>query len=151
MTYIQQLLANRILLAGLTGWASAQIIKTILYAVINRSLNLERLVGDGGMPSGHSATVTCVALSTGIECGFASPVFAVAFILAVIVMHDAMGVRRQAGKHAKAINEMAQIIAEMSASQTTPEQKLKEFIGHSPIQVAAGFCLGVIVIVVLYM
>ena len=103
------------------------------------------------MPSGHSATVTCVALSTGIECGFASPVFAVAFILAVIVMHDAMGVRRQAGKHAKAINEMAQIIAEMSASQTTPEQKLKEFIGHSPIQVAAGFCLGVIVIVVLYM
>ena len=150
MNYIQEILGNRILLAGLAGWASAQIIKMVLYAVINRTLNLERLVGDGGMPSAHSATVTCVALSAGLECGFASPVFAVACILAVIVMHDAMGVRRQAGKHAKAINELAEIISEMTATQTTPEQKLKEFIGHSPIQVAAGFCLGVLVIIILY-
>ena len=93
MEYIKLFFTNRILIAGLLGWAAAQVLKTIIYLIINKELRLERLFGDGGMPSGHSATVSAVALSTGLECGFDSAVFAVAFIMAIIVMHDAAGVR----------------------------------------------------------
>ena len=98
MEILKQILMNRILISGLIGWAVAQVLKTIIYLVVNHELNFERLFGDGGMPSGHSATVTAVALSTGLECGFGSPVFAVAMILAIVVMHDASGVRLETGK-----------------------------------------------------
>ena len=93
------------------------------------------------MPSGHSATVTALAVTSGLEYGYDSPVFAVCVILAVIVMHDAMGVRMEAGKHAKAINELL----EMLDSEETPEVKLKEFLGHTPMQVCCGAVLGFIV------
>ena len=83
MEYIQQLLANRILMAGLVSWASAQVIKAILYLIMNGRFDIERLFGDGGMPSGHSATVSAAALTTGMECGFASPVFAVMLLVAM--------------------------------------------------------------------
>ena len=119
MEYIKLFFTNRILIAGLLGWAAAQVLKTIIYLIINKELRLERLFGDGGMPSGHSATVSAVALSTGLECGFDSAVFAVAFIMAIIVMHDAAGVRLETGKQAKVINDMMEMFHEMATTGVT--------------------------------
>ena len=110
MKVLQELLHNDILLAGILSWFVAQVIKTILYAVINKELDMTRLMGDGGMPSAHSATVTAVAAMTGLLCGFGSPLFALACILAIIVMHDAMGVRLETGKQAKLLNEMVTLL-----------------------------------------
>ena len=81
MEFIYQLLSNNILIAGVVSWACAQILKTITYAVVNRTIDIKRLLGDGGMPSAHSATVTSIAVATGFETGFDSPVFAVAIML----------------------------------------------------------------------
>ena len=149
MVYINQLLSNKILIGGLLGWATAQVLKALIYLIVNKKLSLERLLGDGGMPSGHSATVSSVALSAGLEYGFDSGIFALAMIMAIIVMHDAMGVRLETGKQAKVINEMMEFIEKFGGKDLTPEEKLKEFVGHTPNQVAAGMVLGVVVALVL--
>ena len=149
MVYIQELLANRILLAGMISWAVTQIIKAMLYLIVNGSFEIERLFGDGGMPSGHSATVAAAALMTGMECGFASPIFAVMLLMAIIVMHDAMGVRQETGKQAKAINTIMDVLEEIGREDLSPEEKLKEFVGHSPLQVFIGAVLGVVVALLL--
>ena len=142
---IRLLLSNKILITGIVAWGISQILKIIIYAIINREFVLERLFGDGGMPSSHSATVTSVAIASGRVCGWDSPVFAVSVILAIIVMHDAMGVRLETGKQAKAINEIIEHLLNSDAVDLTPDKVLKEFVGHTPLQVAVGFILGVIV------
>lgn len=136
------LLHNRLLICALISWGIAQVIKTIIYAVVNREINWSRLMGDGGMPSGHSATVTSLAVAAGVEYGLSSAIFAIAAILAIIVMHDAMGVRLEAGKHAKALNELLELL---DRRDVTDEVKLKEFLGHTPSQVFFGAGLGVVV------
>ena len=151
MDIIRELLHNDILLAGICGWLTAQVLKTILYAVINKELDLTRMMGDGGMPSAHSATVTAVAAMTGLTCGFGSPMFAVACIVAIIVMHDAMGVRLETGKQAKMLNEMAALFEALGQPKLSMEKKLKEFVGHTPLQVLAGMLLGVAVASVYYL
>lgn len=137
-----ELLSNPLLTAPLLAWLAAQVIKTVLYACVNRRLDWSRLFGDGGMPSGHSATVTALAASAALHLGLGSPAFAVSVILAVVVMHDAMGVRLEAGKHARAINELMSM---MLGSDAAPEEKLKEFLGHTPLQVCFGALLGLVV------
>lgn len=102
----------------------------------------ERLVGSGGMPSSHSATVCALATSACIQYGAQSFEFAVALILAIIVMYDAMGVRRETGIQARILNEMMTVFADMG-SDMSPQDKLKEFVGHSPLQVAVGALLGI--------
>lgn len=139
------LLQNHLLRNALLAWMTAQLLKTVIYAVVNRTVDFHRLFGDGGMPSGHSATVTAMAVTAAMEYGLDSPVFAVAAILAIIVMHDAMGVRLEAGKHAKAINELL----EMISSDLAPDDKFKEFLGHTPLQVCFGALLGLVVALVL--
>ena len=141
MYIINQLLANKILITGGIAWLSAQILKTLIYAIVNRTLDIRRLFGDGGMPSAHSATVTSIAVSCGLVCGFDSPLFALALIFAFIVMHDAMGVRLETGKQAKVLNDLIQMLYD----NTPPEEKLKEFVGHTPLQVISGFVLGLVV------
>ena len=145
MEYLSQILTNRILIAGLSAWVIAQIFKMVIYLIVNREFQIERLFGDGGMPSGHSATVTAAAVTTGFVAGFGSPVFAVATILAIIVMHDAAGVRRETGKQAKVIKEMASFLENMTGKNMTDEEKLKEFVGHTPLQVCMGCLLGLAV------
>ena len=135
------LLENRLLINALFAWLIAQILKTIIYDVVNKTLDLGRIFGDGGMPSGHSATVTALATTAAVEYGLASPVFAVSAVVAVVVMHDAMGVRLEAGKHAKAINELMATLG----SDIAPEEKLQEFLGHTPMQVFFGALLGLVV------
>ncbi len=142
---ITGIISNRIIMTGALAWVLSQVIKTIIHLILNKRLVLERLMGDGGMPSSHSATVTSVALTTGFVSGWDSPVFAVALFFAVIVMHDAMGVRQETGKQAKIINNMLEMFENMQDARLDPEQKLKEFVGHTPMQVLAGFGLGVIV------
>ena len=145
MNIFNQIVTNKILMSGVLGWAMAQVLKTIIFLIVNKKLQLERLFGDGGMPSGHSATVSAVALSAGLECGFSSPVFAVATILAIVVMHDAMGVRLETGKQAKVLNEMMDLLEKLSGNELSYEDKLKEFVGHTPFQVGMGCLLGLLV------
>ena len=144
MGVVSELLSNRILLASCCGWLVAQVLKTIIYIVVNKNFNPERLLGDGGMPSSHSATVMALVTSTAFEFGMGSFQFAISAILALIVMHDAMGVRRETGKQAKAINNMMEWFADLG-SDVSAEEKLKEFVGHSPAQVFFGALLGVVV------
>ena len=146
MEWLLQLVSNKILIGSLSAWVVAQVLKTILYAAINKTFDIKRLFGDGGMPSGHSATVTSMAISCGLVYGFDSGIFAIAAIVAIIVMHDATGVRLETGKQAKIINELVEHLKDKSIPD---EEKLKEFVGHTPLQVLCGAVLGVIVAIII--
>ena len=142
MDWFFDLIRNRFLITGVSSWFIAQVLKTIIHAIINKKFVLERMVGDGGMPSGHSATVTSLAVISALSYGFDSHQFAVTALLAIIVCHDAMGVRLETGKQAMILNELVKAFEELN-SEDLPEVKLKEFVGHTPIQVIAGILLGV--------
>ena len=142
MNWLPELIPNPFLLTSLSSWFVAQVLKTIIHAVENKKIVWERLVGDGGMPSGHSATVTSLAVFCGLSFGFGSFQFAATAILAIVVCHDAMGVRLETGKQAEVINELTKTIELLSSKEWTQE-KLKEFVGHTPIQVLAGILLGI--------
>ncbi len=144
MELLQELLSNQLIVCGLTGWAVAQVLKTIIHALVTRKFDIRRMFGDGGMPSGHSATVTAMATCAAIQYGLGSFEFAVTVMLAIIVMHDAMGVRLETGKQAIIIKELAQLMEDMG-KDISGEEKLKEFVGHTPMQVVAGALLGVCV------
>lgn len=141
-------LHNKILLTAAIAWLLSQITKAIIHLIIHKRFVWERLLGDGGMPSSHSATVTAVAISTGMTVGWDSPIFAIAAVLALIVMHDAMGVRQETGKQAKVINSMVELINSMGRGELTPEETLKEFVGHTRRQVIVGALFGAVVALV---
>lgn len=157
MSVWNELLANRVLIAGITGWASAQVSKAVLYAILNKDFSFERLFGDGGMPSGHSATVSAMAMMSLLHYGIGSFEFAISTMLAIIVMHDAMGVRLETGKQAEIINELTALFEEIADDfnneetwekkfkKVFSEDKLKEYVGHTPIQVIAGCILGLFI------
>ncbi len=149
MEGLLKLLSNQFLIAGVSSWAIAQVLKTLIYAAINKKFEIERLFGDGGMPSGHSATVTSVAVMSALVCGLDSFEFAIAAILAIIVCHDAMGVRLETGKQAAVLNEVMELLEALSKNDL-PEAKLKEFVGHTPLQVAAGIVIGILNAVFMY-
>ena len=142
MEWVLELLTNRFLLVSLGSWFIAQLLKTIIYAIINKTFEWHRLFGDGGMPSGHSATVASLATICALVYGPGSVVFAMAAILATIVCKDAMGVRMETGKQTYIINEIIKAFEDLS-QETLPEVKLKEFVGHTPIQVVAGILIGI--------
>jgi acid phosphatase family membrane protein YuiD len=142
MEWFWDMLTNPYLLTAMSAWAVAQVVKTILYAVMNGRLDWERLFGDGGMPSGHSATVSSLAVFCALMHGTHTHEFALAAILAIIVCHDAMGVRHETGKQAMILNELVKAFEELN-SEDLPEVKLKEFVGHTPIQVIAGILIGI--------
>lgn len=162
MSFFEELQTNRVLLAGITGWAAAQVLKAIIYTIINKKFSMERLFGDGGMPSGHSATVSAMAVMALLHYGIGSFEFAVTAMLAIIVMHDAMGVRLETGKQAEVINELMILIEEIVDDFNNEEtlekkfqkvfsgEKLKEYVGHTPVQVAAGCMLGILVAWILH-
>lgn len=149
MEWLLDLVTNPFLIAGVSAWLVAQVVKTIIHAIINKKLAWERLVGDGGMPSGHSATVTAVCVMSALFYGLGSFQFAVSGILAIIVCHDAMGVRLETGKQAMLLNELLKSF-ETLTSDALPEVKLKEFVGHTPVQVIAGILLGAADAMLLY-
>ena len=142
MELLDGLLTNKIFMSAVMGWLIAQVLKVIIYAVINREFKLERFVGSGGMPSSHSATVCALATATILEYGTSSFEFAIAGVFAIIVMYDARGVRLETGKQAEAINQLFELLTD---HKIEPVVKLKELVGHTPLQVVAGAVLGVIV------
>ena len=144
MEWLLELVTNPYLITAISAWAVAQVVKTILYAVMNGELDWERLFGDGGMPSGHSATVSSLAVFCALMHGTGSHEFAVSAILAIIVCHDAMGVRHETGKQAVLINEIMDAIEKLKVEHKMPAIELKEFVGHTPLQVAAGITLGIL-------
>ena len=125
MEFITELLHNRIFVSAALGWMVAQVLKTIIHMILTKQFVAERMVGSGGMPSSHSATVCALATATGMECGAGSPEFAITIMLAIIVMYDAMGVRRETGKQGRVLNEMLEIFTNMEVLQnfTTPFSK----------------------------
>lgn len=148
MNYLNDLLSNTVLISAVSGWFVAQVLKTLIHLFMTRKFVAERLVGSGGMPSSHSATVCALATSIAIECGFASTEFAISLIVAIIVMHDAMGVRRETGIQAKVLNEMLKLFEDMG-SDMPPQDKLKEFVGHTPLQVLIGAILGILIAILI--
>jgi hypothetical protein len=143
MDSFSDILNNHVLIVALIACLTAQGLKAIIELVRNRKLNLQVMVGTGGMPSAHSALVTALACGVGQTLGWASPMFAATLVFAIIVMYDAAGVRQAAGKQAKVLN---QIIDELFQEKPEiSEARLKELLGHTPFQVIAGSILGVMI------
>lgn len=131
-------------MAAAAGWLAAQVLKTLLVLIMERELRWERLVGSGGMPSSHSATVCALASSSAAVYGPGSGQFAIAAIVAFIVMYDACNVRLETGKQAIAIKELQELFRNMG-EDLSAEEKLKELVGHTLPQVLAGALLGILI------
>ena len=132
----------RYLLPALLAWAIAQAVKLLLTSVRQRRLYLRTLADTGGMPSSHSAIVMGLTTAVGRYDGLSSATFAIALIFSVVVMYDAQGVRRAAGRQAEVLNRL---IEDVFAQRGLREERLRELIGHTPFQVLVGAALGVAV------
>lgn len=129
-----------ILLIAISAWAIAQVLKLLIATIVYRKFDITYLATGGGMPSSHSALVCSAAVSCGMRTGFDSPIFAIAAVLAFIVMYDAAHVRRETGEQAKVLNYIIHNWEEFKPENF--ERDFKELIGHTPFQVAVGAVLG---------
>ncbi|MEB3232602.1 MAG: divergent PAP2 family protein [Leptolyngbyaceae bacterium] len=134
---------NSVLIVALAACFSAQFLKFLVGVVIEKKFHLRTLFETGGMPSSHSAFVAAMAAGVGASLGWDSPEFAIAVVVATIVMYDASGVRQEAGKHAKVLNRL--IDQAFTGDSTWEEGRLKELLGHTSAQVFAGAMWGVAV------
>lgn len=150
MSFFQELFSNTIFLAAATGWLVAQILKTLIHLFLTKEFVAERLVGSGGMPSSHSSTVCSLATAACFEYGAGSFEFAISLFFAIVVMYDAMGVRRETGIQARLLNNMLKTFEDMGRSEISAHDKLKEFVGHTPLQVLMGALLGIAIAVLMY-
>ncbi len=151
MTFFSQLFQNQIFLSAALGWCVAQILKTIIHLILSKEFVAERLIGSGGMPSSHSSTVCALAAATYFEYTATSYEFAMALIFAIIVMYDAMGVRRETGIQAKLLNDILKTFEDMGRREISAHDKLKEFVGHTPLQVLMGALLGIFLSWMMYL
>lgn len=151
MDFFTGLFQNKVFLAAALGWLIAQILKTLIHLLFTKRFVAERLVGSGGMPSSHSATVCALVTATYLEHGSASFEFAIALIVAIIVMYDAIGVRRETGIQAQLLNNIIKIFEDMGREELSTQDKLKEFVGHTPFQVLMGGILGVLTTILFYL
>ena len=142
MTFFEQFFSNTIFLTAAFGWLVAQVLKTLIHLIVSKKFVAERLVGSGGMPSSHSATVCALVTAVCYEYGAGSFEFAISFVVAMVVMYDAMGVRRETGKQAQLLNS---VFFEniLNLDGVLLQEKLKEYVGHTPLQVVAGAVLGI--------
>lgn len=138
---------NRILSITIVAWVFTQTIKVTLGVIREKRFNFRWFIGTGGMPSSHAAGATALALSSGLELGFSSPVFALAFVFAMVTMFDAQGVRRSAGKQAGILNK---VLEDIHWKGKIKEGKLKELLGHTPIEVMAGSIIGGLIALALH-
>lgn len=147
MNFLLDFVTNPCVIVPVVAWLLAQITKTIINSCVTKEIHAERLWGDGGMPSSHSAIVSALVVVCGVVEGFDSGIFAVCFILACIVMHDATGVRRETGKQAVTIKRLAEIAndAIVDPDEQIRTEKLKELVGHTPLQVVVGGIFGALV------
>lgn len=151
MAYFQfmtsSLLNNFTFIIVIIAWFLAQSIKVVLYWIEEKRLNMWHFFDAGGMPSAHSATVTSLTLSIALTQGWSSPFFTISLVFALIVMYDATGVRRAAGKQALILNK---IVDDIYSDDRIKIEKLKEILGHDPIEVVAGAILAIIVTLIGY-
>lgn len=153
MSVIVEFFQNKVLFASVLGWFCAQAAKFFITLVFTREWNAERLWGAGGMPSAHSSMVCALTISMARFYGINSPMFALAVMFSFVTMYDAMGVRREAGVHARLLNKYLNEIEMQKADKNgdgIPEEKvdeidLKEYIGHTPLEVLGGVLLGILV------
>lgn len=143
MDGLEALFANRVLWAAIMGWFVAQLLKVLLTFIVYKRWDFSRMFGSGGMPSSHSSFICALATATGLSRGFQSVEFAITVALALIVMYDAAGVRRSAGKQAAAINRIIQDMMRRGSKLT--QVHLKELIGHTPFEVIMGALLGILI------
>lgn len=140
---LHDLFTNLPLKSAVIAWALAQILKMILFAILERQINWRRLIDTGGLPSAHSAFVVGLACGVARVEGLHSSIFAVAAVFASVVMYDALSLRREAGKHADILNEL--LLLSFIQEATKERDALKALLGHTPTEVLAGAGLGVIV------
>ena len=146
MKWLLDLLRNPFLITAIAAWFTSQTLKIFTHAIAYKEWDLKRFLGDGGMPSSHTATVSSMAAFAGMSCGFASFEFAIAALFTMIVCRDAVGVRRETGKQNLIINELKKMIE----SKEIAEIKLKKFVGHTPLQVFGGLLVGIAVASVMF-
>ena len=139
-----------VLLIAIAAWAVAQGLKLLIAAAVYRKFDITYLTTGGGMPSSHSATVCALAAGTCYEYGAGSFPFTIALLFAIVVMYDAMGVRRETGIQAKILNDILRTFEDMGRSEISAHDKLKEFVGHTPLQVLMGALLGILTAVLAY-
>ena len=132
----------RFLIVPISVWFFIQLFKVIWDLVETRKFNFKRILGAGGMPSAHTGVVTSLAAMIGKSQGFTSPIFALSVIFAFVVMYDAAGIRRAAGKQAKLLNKL---IETPGLTNLEVQEKLVEVLGHTPTQVLVGAIVGVVV------
>ncbi len=137
---MQDILDNKAIVLPIFSWFLAQFIKFIIHLIQNKKIDFKKFVSSGGMPSSHSAISVCLATVLGIQHGLESSVFAISTIFAFIVMADAAGVRRAAGKQAEVLNKLI-----YSSKHIKVDEELKVLLGHTPVQVIFGAALGVLV------
>jgi acid phosphatase family membrane protein YuiD len=137
-----QIIKNKILMVTMLSWVIAQTIKVVLGIIRQRKFDFRWFVGTGGMPSSHVAGASCLATATGLEYGFSSIYFALAATFAIVVMFDAQGVRRATGRQARILNKITEDIYWQGRIE---EKRLRELIGHTPVEVIAGFLLGIVI------
>lgn len=137
-----QISQNKVFITTLYAWIIAQAIKVIIGVIREKKFDFRWLIGTGGMPSSHAAGASCLATALGLEYGFESPYFALAASFAIVVMFDAQGVRRATGRQARILN---QVMDDIYWRGRTSEGRLRELIGHTPIEVLAGSLVGIII------
>jgi len=145
---LEAIFENKVLISALVAWLLAQSLKLPLEYFRTRRWNWATLFYAGGMPSSHSALIVGATNATGLYIGFDSPIFALGLAIAMIVIYDAAGVRRQAGIHAERINFLFE---ELMRGHIWDENELREVLGHTPLEVAGGILLGIIVSTVMWM
>ena len=147
MEILLDLVTNHMIIAPVVSWLICQFLKVIITFCIEKEWRWERMFGDGGMPSAHSATVVSLAVMAGYLYGLGSAVFAVTVIFAAVVMHDATGVRRETGKQAMTILFIIDAINDMAKEKDriVQNEKLKTFVGHTPVQVFFGAVAGIVI------
>lgn len=148
MTYVLQVLQNSVLQTAILSWFVAQIMKVIIVLIIDRRLDFTRLTGSGGMPSSHSSFTVSLAFAAGFLEGFDSVIFGISLAFAIVVMYDASGIRRSAGQQAVILNRIVEKFGKEDVSATG--KKLKELLGHTPLEVFAGAILGAIIAIIRY-
>lgn len=142
LEFLKEMVRNEVLVSAIGSWVLAQVVKTIIHLFATKKFVPERLIGSGGMPSCHSASMCGLVTSLLINEGVKSPVTALACVMAVVVMYDAVGVRRETGTQSAVLNEILENDRQ-SDNQLTTRKKLREHIGHTPIQVWVGAAIGI--------
>lgn len=137
------LVTNPYLVTAISSWLVSQILKTIIHVIVNKKFDFKRLLGDGGMPSAHSATVTSLAIAAALRYGVGTFEFALSAVFAIVICRDAMGVRHETGKQAVVLNELVKTV-EADTETDLPDVHLKELVGHTPLQVMTGVLVGVL-------